>query len=999
MALEEHVVDIPLVGGLAQKNGVAVLAPPSFAQLDNSRIDKAGSIYPRHGFAAITAPVAVAAIAKNDDALLGRSIIGMGIYQRDREAWVGATPSAGFGDIPVMPADVYVSDAPGDDAGVYKFDFATNSDEGTPECFVSTSPLGTRISATIRAADGTLLLGPKWLTVDTPPVFMDVRVVAIGTVFYVMSNSHVGAIYAWSCDTASGPMAWSPGELVFDSGTASPFDLEVNADDGELIVARWNASDSVVEVYRLDTSFATLASFDTTCAVVPEAISVRYDGTKIITVYGIGGGGRSLRAASASANLGATYFTDTKVTDVGVGAAFLMTDALLVSESDPGVWLLVWTERYSEGVTAIRCGYLYGDGTPLGPVTDHFHLSQVARMPQGPVPLIPAQTTLGLYFTETDITNLGGILLLPAMATTNPSPSPGEDMRMYPVARFAVDRCASINLCRTVGEFDMTGGSFEFAVGSIQGMTGRTGVTQIAKVKIDIPGQANHFVERDGVTYWGGGMLTAYDGHIPQEAGPAYDPRIVATDVDSGGVLDAGVYAWKVVYEWVDFRGVLHRSAPSPAVTATLSANDSMTLSVGVLSVGVRGAANAQNYRIALYRTKKDGSVFYLVNGDTTRSPSAVSGCEDIWDGIVDDDALGQILYTEGDAAPAGRTPPAWDMAFTSSRAWLLSADRRTEFWFSKPFEALLAPEFDAGMVVDVGRGTGMAVASMDDKVVMFTDGEIFVTYGEGPNATGFVGSFARPQPIPTETGCKSRGSVCECPPGVVFQGARGLYLLTRAMQVVFIGADVEDDCGEGAEVTSAVLAPDGGEVWFGLASGITLAWNYETNQWRRWTGLGNQGNALILGGDYHVCDGTATIRVLDEEVYADTFADPVVGQEMVARTGWIRLGAMHAYQRCKRIYINCEKFGVCGLAVKARFNDSDTSVTLRTISDAEITAAALTGKPLRVHVPNQKCTSMQIHLESDGVAAGLGNIAIHGLSLVVATNSKRAPIAAAGSF
>ncbi len=347
MALPSRIVNIPLVGGLTQKSGAVVLEAPSFAQLDNARFDKLGAIYQRHGFGKLTAETDLLAankLATNGNALISLAADGAYSYQADRETWTKSIGLAGTQLSPFLPADVTVSDLPGGVTGIEAYDLAIGTDTGTPHCTVVSSGVST-VTATIRAADGTLIVGPTALGGGSATALQGVRVVALGAVFYVMARDSFWGTIGWYCDTSAAVPAWSAGATVI-AGATGPFDIEANTVDSEIAMAYWNGTNVVFA--RISTAFAVLSSSTTSHAVAVTFVSLRYDLGRLFAMYA--GATGHVYGASRSADLATSYFTSQVIASV-TGTQAQAADAVYVSAYSR--WFLAWTERYAgSGATA-----------------------------------------------------------------------------------------------------------------------------------------------------------------------------------------------------------------------------------------------------------------------------------------------------------------------------------------------------------------------------------------------------------------------------------------------------------------------------------------------------------------------------------------------------------------------------------------------------------------------------------------------------------------------
>jgi hypothetical protein len=113
---------------------------------------------------------------------------------------------------------------------------------------------------------------------------------------------------------------------------------------------------------------------------------------------------------------------------------------------------------------------------------------------------------------------------------------------------------------------------------------------------------------------------------------------------------------------------------------------------------------------------------------------------------------------------------------------------------------------------VDEGAGPIVALASMDDKLILFKGDRVFYILGDGPDDTGGNNDYTPPQRIASDCGCLDWRSVVSTHDGVYFMSAQGRKLLTRDLQVVPV-TTVETLDQTYPVTTSAIVHPSTGEL------------------------------------------------------------------------------------------------------------------------------------------------------------------------------------------
>ena len=253
-------------------------------------------------------------------------------------------------------------------------------------------------------------------------------------------------------------------------------------------------------------------------------------------------------------------------------------------------------------------------------------------------------------------------------------------------------------------------------------------------------------------------------------------------------------------------------------------------------------AAAPQNLTLGVYRTIVNGLLYFRVydrffNGDDPQdalktanlSPVVnafgqgyVTFTDTYSDGELSNigvlaaqgiqDGTHPLLYGDGsngqpgalDNYPPGATP------IQVRHKERLFASNGNAVQFTKQRNELVGPGYNPQVNYFVVGGddpiTGMA--SMDDKLVIFKENQVYYVTGDGPADDGSGNSFSPPQPIPTDSGCVSAGSVKSTPEGVYFMSGAGLRLVDRGLVVQYVGGPVEDELGTYDTVTCSALYP-----------------------------------------------------------------------------------------------------------------------------------------------------------------------------------------------
>jgi hypothetical protein len=386
-----------------------------------------------------------------------------------------------------------------------------------------------------------------------------------------------------------------------------------------------------------------------------------------------------------------------------------------------------------------------------------------------------------------------------------------------------------------------------------------------------------------------GGAPAWFDGTYMFPFGFAHPPTfsLTATSGASNGDVEPGTYSYVLVYEWGDSAGMVHRSVPSEPRTIEVSSVGRVNVSFLPAAVsqkqlppyldvvhenGLDVAANllaANPVGIAVYRTTKFGVQYYRVPLRMGERPMNQPHMNQGWfydrrpDSGVSTN-FGTVpalntqaqLYTETGELEDVAPPSLVFVTTHANRLVGIGPDLRT-VWFSKDSteDPTVAPGFNEALTVGFDREK-VALASLDDKLVVFGRDNIDVIYGAGPSASG-AGASWEPRAIQTDAGCIEPRSVVSTPLGIMFLSSRGIELLTRDLGITWIGKAVENTLAQYPEVTSAILVPDEHEVRFTCNSdtaAIVLAFDFVNSIWftRSYFGITKIVSAAIVGGRYH---------------------------------------------------------------------------------------------------------------------------------------------------
>lgn len=480
----------------------------------------------------------------------------------------------------------------------------------------------------------------------------------------------------------------------------------------------------------------------------------------------------------------------------------------------------------------------------------------------------------------------------------------------------------------------------------------------------------------NGATYLSGGVLRATDGTTLFETYPYNDsPDIVHTG-------SSGNYSWRCYLQCADRKGNVYRSAPGAVDT---SSSSSLTIS----ALPTPGSSSFYQWTAEIYRTASSGTVYF---GNSSRGVNPADGSLVPPIQALD---VNLLMYTEGGELPAECPPASSFILATKERLFLVPSERANEIWYSKLARAGIGAEFSSAnrLLVDDTGGRIVGLAALDDKVLIFKENNIFVTYGEGFDDTGNGSNFAPPQPLQTNAGCINKHSIVSGPFGVMFQGKRGIWLVDRGLQVTYAGNPVDDTVGTNT-VTQAVHLPSKNEVRFYLDTGNAAVYNYVFGVWYTHSSVtvdvaGVYDDVLYKAYGPDVRYEDATSYSLDNGKH--------IGMKI--RTPWIKVAGVNGFQRVLRVVWLLKTLAATdNTTIKVWYNYNESSPDVHTWDRATLSAYhGLDVTQLEAHIRQQRCTAIKFEFadNASGSTGAYEGYEVHGLTLQIGaypTTTKQVP-------
>lgn len=494
-------------------------------------------------------------------------------------------------------------------------------------------------------------------------------------------------------------------------------------------------------------------------------------------------------------------------------------------------------------------------------------------------------------------------------------------------------------------------------------------------------------------TYGAGGVLTQWDGDRHHENNYISQPSIRISCVPTGSVDWPVEWAEKlihfqVVWESVSAGGERTKSATSALASITLGGDvafgaaptDTLTLYIEPNTVTTRSYGSGQAIQTprtiaVLYASATPGGddlhrIGEFSNDGTPAlwnayvcEPDAISPITISVTGPFDNSEL-ELIYN--DSGELDNDPPyggCATLAVHKDRLWVGGGDEPDLLWYSKERADGRAAEFALGQQVRIAGQEIVALASLDDALVVLCKNGVYAIYGDGPNATGDAASgIFQVVPISTSVGCLSP-AVAVIPKGVIFQAPSGMMLLNR-------GRALEpmphvNTSATARPVKSTAIVQQLAQARFVMANTASLSgsgtynadvlvYDWEADRWATWRYSLNDHSLEPPAGLI------ADIAVVDDRIYILTDDGRILREDLTLggdcngtayvtayayrqhlKFGWIDFGRPQGYKRIRHwlglfnpnpwaSYTVAPALFPFGVKASFDFNHADSGTTLR---------------------------------------------------------------------
>lgn len=531
--------------------------------------------------------------------------------------------------------------------------------------------------------------------------------------------------------------------------------------------------------------------------------------------------------------------------------------------------------------------------------------------------------------------------------------------------------------------------------------------------------------ELGDAVYTGAACLQSFTGDaFIRESSFHFRPILWPSDVTvigSGGSLSAGQYFYAVTWERHDGNGDLIRSEISRTIVVDVvdSGSVSFNFHSPMYYSGDTQGRIYSDIRVKIFRSQADGSIL-LFAGEVNDN----SGRGDFWprfdsylDTVADVDLLEETPYPIAQILRENNPPPApYHHTEWRNRMVLVNNQDRDELWISNvkandSASNRLGVEFSFTQTIRIAAGPGdiEAVASIDEKLLIFKPESIYMIQGEGPAPNGLGGTFSQPIERSSEVGCINKRSVITTEVGIFFQSRGGIMLMNRAMELEFVGHGVTDilpgtTVGVTALVKRAVLISELKEVRFLLddADQSVLCYHYRFQRWSvlKYFDIAERNDSAPdfrlqdiarFEGIFHalVVDArsglTTVYKETEQTEYRDGQTDGFSGDryQMTLTTPAFKLANLTGFQRLKNVRFLMDYIDEHDLVIDISYNDDETNLSTYTFEDADIVSTDTSSYVVRIKPGKGKSRSIRFRLRdqregSSSGSSGAGFRAIH---------------------
>lgn len=410
-------------------------------------------------------------------------------------------------------------------------------------------------------------------------------------------------------------------------------------------------------------------------------------------------------------------------------------------------------------------------------------------------------------------------------------------------------------------------------------------------------------------------------------------PTVQPVDASSpDGVMEEGEeHRYQLVYKVLDTKGNVTRSITGPvtAPTTVTAGNNALQLTIPTLRMTshervlieiysdvwdtANNTAGNQLRKITVDEATEGDERVPVYNDPTVDTITFVDRVRN------SARAIGAAVYTDDGTLDYYPCPAFSTGCVFADRVFVGGYDNRVYYSFSKVPGQGIAFNQERFFVTLPTSQRVTALVPLDNRLFIFCESKIFYVDGAGfLSADGLSGANPTPIELTFANGCTGRAVAITA--GVVYaSSAGGWWLLTRGLENVYLGSNVEDEA-EGA--TTLDIAIDENQR-IGILTGANLiVYDQVVGVWSVWS-LPETGVALTTWrGKFVVADNEATQNTWEQGA---TYADATAPIQTRIDLQDISLADIHGFQVIWEPTLLGEWKGAHTLNVELTYDGSDT--------------------------------------------------------------------------
>lgn len=448
------------------------------------------------------------------------------------------------------------------------------------------------------------------------------------------------------------------------------------------------------------------------------------------------------------------------------------------------------------------------------------------------------------------------------------------------------------------------------------------------------------------------------------------------------------VFTYCFVWKYYDIHGQLIYSAPSNPKQIKIEVNDTLTPTSATAWIYLNGYIpnltdkDIDKVIVEIYRTTANGTIFYKLTNETINAPNIPQAVPK-WTNkstfafnyidCVPDSFLTkspEFIYTNGGILPNYQLPNANILTTFKNRIVGVTEENPTAFYYSKSAINGSPVEFAAEnfVQVDVDLNPITGLAQLDDKLIVFKKTKIYFLAGDGSNDLGAGSTFSNPITIAADVGCVNQNSIVLMPLGLLFKSEKGIYLLDRALQVSYIGKEVEDY--NQYTVSKSELVEKQNQIRFVLKEvDVALVYDYLFNRWTVFEPYGGD-YSTIWQGSFARVDNEGYVYLENQSKFIDD-GSAISTYNPTFTTKWLQIKNVQDYQRIYRVIFLGDLKSKHNLNIKVYYDYDDTNFDEYDFDSSNITGSQYDDtvyQPM-IHLKRQKCDALKfvVTVEADG--------------------------------